>query len=176
MRKRYFVIGIILFVLMLLPWVYKEFITKSFRYNSPENAFERTAPIGTEMLKIVQQEDAALVIYKEDKANVSCHLLSKDEKGWTPMNYYHNSAQKVIINSGVVYLYEIGDKYIIHSSFSVDENPDNQELVIDSSGKKHQIYIYEHGLGGAFVYSLCVMEEMPDDYTLFVNGTDVKFD
>ena len=89
MKKRYILILVVVFVLMLLPWIYKEFVQKNFRYSTAAESAEKSTPIGAKILSILENDGIALVIYQKDEWTISQRILSQSEKGWTSMNYEH---------------------------------------------------------------------------------------
>lgn len=160
-------------IIFLIPTFYKAAMN-SVRYETPEESFEKSAPRGTELVEILEDNGIALVIYKKNNGEFTTEIISQNQKGWSPIHMEYNYKKSKITDKGVVYLSIIDEKYVVHVSTLVKKEDNFENIIYDSLDSKFILCSYEFG-DMVSVEGLLVIEgAFPDDYKVTIDGLEIS--
>lgn len=171
-RKLLMLLGGVLLAVGVFLLIYSAVSNKLVRYSTPQEAFQKSAPSGAEMLDILEAENAAFVIYKDGNRIDYDTVMIKDAWGWPSISANLLETKTVSIENGVVSYWCVQDMNVLkvvvvdttgEYEFSLSDNYGTQTLTGCTSNDDITVY-----------YGLLVVEgTLPDNYTLFVGSEAV---
>ena len=145
-------------------------------YNTPEEAVE--LGLGTTAYKMAEYNDTYLVLCETNVNNYACQYLYKGTEGWYNITDYIHANPYFAKNGKdseyTVIIREFDGKYMIYVSQPFYSFEENGLLTVSDSLNTSYVEL-EHTQPFEIHYWYWCLDEMPEDYTISVNG-EVVYD
>lgn len=173
MKKKISLIVALILLISLGYFMYKGVIVNSFRYSTPEEAFQKSSPQGSELVDILEDKDIALLIYKKSNGVFSDTIIRKDQRGWPPISVVYHPQSDILSSCGFVYSWNIKNKYVVEVVSSIKKNS-QPPIITDSLKSEFLLGVYESSNDEKLVYGFLVSEEkFPDDYKVIIGEEEI---
>lgn len=173
MKKKLAIIGSLVLIISLSIFIYNEIIAKSFRYQTPEESFEKSSSHKSELVEILEENDIALVIYKNEKGVYSDHVIVKDNRGWSPLTVNYKNKKVVSRKEGFFYVKEIENKYVVEI-VTIRESAEDIPSIGDNLYSEFVIRSYETNTGRRLVYGFLVTsDKISEGYSILLDGQEI---
>lgn len=151
--------------------------TENTRYDTPYESFENGTSDKDELVDVFINENVALIIYRQNDGTYVNSIVSKDDKGWTPLNYYTRyfmGKKTAQYSGGWVICYQVDNKSVLLIFSDTDEK--NQiPVAVDNCNTDFSFKSYDLN-GELTVRGIGVLNsEIPNDYVLTVNDERIVF-
>lgn len=172
-KKIVFITAVVILAVSFGLFAYKTFVAGLFRYTTPTEAFFHSCPRGSELIDIIEDQDVALVIYKNKEGSYSDRILAKDARGWTPLSVNYKKWKQVQQDNGFVYLKEVQGKNVVQIVLVIKAG-EEAPVISDSQGSAFFSGTYPLEDGGKILYGFLVLgEKVPDDYRVKLGDQEV---
>ena len=171
MKKKIAIVSTLVLAVSLSLFIYNEIIAKSFRYQTPEESFEKSS--SHKLVEILEENDIALVIYKNEKGVYSDHVIVKDNRGWSPLTVNYRNKKVVSRKEGFFYVKEIENKYVVEI-VTIRESAEDIPSIGDNLYSEFVIRSYETNTGRRLVYGFLVTsDKISEGYSILLDGQEI---
>lgn len=144
------------------------YIPAIFRYQTPEESFQKNAPSDWSLIEIQEDQDVALILYQDENSTFSSKIIAKDSRGWTSIYAPQKTKKTVPIDRGFLYIQEIQGKQIV--KIVAFEDADTEiPAISDSAESNFSTVICEVASGRIFHHSFAVINPpITEDYYIII--------
>ena len=176
MKRIVIIISILVFIVSAIYFIYNEIIVDTFRYPSPEEAFEKSKPYNASLVDVFEDSDVAMLVYKRQDGAFSDHIIFKEARGWTSLEVTLARKQFHALTDGFVDTKTIQDKTIVTFRFLL-AHENKIPTISDSLNTSFKIGSYESNSGRILVCGFGVLQQdVTDDYTVYIGEQEIVLD
>lgn len=172
MKKR-FLTGIIILFIVLTPLLYNNIFNEFVRFSTPKEAFLKSEQRNTELVNILEDNDIALLIYKEN-GTYSNSIIEKDSRGWTSLSIHYNNKKEIMYDKGFIYIKEIQGKFVIQTVTTIEKN-EGVPTITDTENSEFLLELCELSNGRKILYGFSVFNEnFQDGYMIKIGEETIS--
>lgn len=174
MKKQKIIMIIALIAICLSPTIKGKIVNSVFRYETPQEAFEKSGPRRNELVAVLEDNGVALLIYKKNGYEFYNKIIAKDSRGWAPLSLEYKSKKDKMTEKGFVDLLKINGKYVVHIMTGAKNGENISDMIYDNLGSEFLIHINEFPSGELSISALLVLDEIPDDYKVIIDDLEIS--
>ena len=184
--KLYIILGSVLFAIILIIISLYFIIKINEKYDTPEKSFLNSAPNNSSLIKIIDEDNASILVYKSKNGEYLCDTIYKTDDGWSSIKLSRIDSTRCSLSkykndtTSYIDVMYTNNKYFItvcYQSYKYKTYYNSATITdsINSDFKAFSVFDSYEERNGIIIFYL-VLDEIPNDYYILSDGKMINID